>query len=1147
MISFTIDSIPTGCKVYIDASPGGAFNGSYGNTPWTFTQLTPGDYTFSVRGPYPLEPAFYSITLNDGDVLEVTLDLNTGLPIEPGDGILSVTSNPEGASVYADGTLLGVTPLTISLSVGNYEIELQLTGYDTYVTTASVLAGETTEVSATLSPETPPAEGTFGNNQQYPGLNNISNYARTNWFDVLEPCTPVSIGAWIKVEQGPCLVRAGIYEYISKQTAGALLAQSEEIYLPSGFDGLQRLTIVGTPIQLPAGRCHVMINSYGDGAASIYRGGWTDGSEIGLVCWWGMMQWPDPFGTSGTYTETISEQGALMSLFVEYIPSGAPPVVQPRTDTIYWTQAELDELKTSPTHQPLYDNIVAWAEQHIDDPFPTLPSMVWRYWMDLATEVREYIETMGFLYWMTNDSRYFTAGKRWLMAIPTIPPNSYYPNHWQVTATFGLAMAAGYDEFHELLTPAELQTVRFDIITKMGAMKSAEGYYPDRYPNHMAVLCFVGICGLALGDDYLGSQEWIDYGIQQVNGVFARQVDGCYEGPGYACYGMDVLIPFVDALRRKTGHDLVTPYSLALAELPYYIIHMNYNGQMISMEDSTPYQTWLKSGETFLSWMYWLAKEFNDGYVQYFSDVMASQGVWQSYVWRAKELQPIPVSSLPTRRYFPGIGYLFYRSGWGPLAGPDDNLVIIFKCGHSAWHAHPDQNSFTIYMNQKMISGGPGYTTGYGQWDQTRCHNCIIGDGHGQAQEIGDLGHLPWGVSGIVEEVKLAEHYTYIRGDASPPFDGYDGIRQQLWTSLALSLGIDDPTLTVPSGEADRLRFPEAHWTTPSFYLQVDDEYIYCSGRTGDVCTIAARGQYGTAIVPHAVGAPVGLYYYDLHAGDLSKCIRHMVMMSNPSYFIVMDEVKTPKVEKLEYCLQGNGGSFAFTGELLTLNNNINLNVMIVEPHPFTSELISNRTLTKYPSMRISPELDVAKTNFLTVLFPGFAALLTTAINQGNLLGVEVQIDEDHIDLHLFSANGQPVSEWIDLEDYYQPVDGQYYSFSDTMILAQFSNYMVARLVRSTAPPRNLHVTSVPTGATVFLDEVNAGTTPLSLDIEPGTYQLRVSLSGYFDWPGSITIVDGQVTEVNAILEKKPTSIVPTVAVIASVVVLPAIIAAIRR
>ena len=64
-------------------------------------------------------------------------------------------SNPSGASVYVDGTLKGITPLTISaIAPGVHAVSFKMAGYQDYTTKVTVTAGAIAKVTGTLVPVT---------------------------------------------------------------------------------------------------------------------------------------------------------------------------------------------------------------------------------------------------------------------------------------------------------------------------------------------------------------------------------------------------------------------------------------------------------------------------------------------------------------------------------------------------------------------------------------------------------------------------------------------------------------------------------------------------------------------------------------------------------------------------------------------------------------------------------------------------------------------------------------------------------------------------------------------------------------------------------------------------------------------------------
>jgi hypothetical protein len=85
--------------------------------------------------------------------------------------------------------------------------------------------------------------------------------------------------------------------------------------------------------------------------------------------------------------------------------------------------------------------------------------------------------------------------------------------------------------------------------------------------------------------------------------------------------------------------------------------------------------------------------------------------------------------------------------------------------------------------------------------------------------------------------------------------------------------------------------------------------------------------------------------------------------------------------------------------------------------------------------------------NILDAISPPDSTKTALDVNQGNCSGVIINIDSTHKELVLYSNDGNPVSQPIELGNYYQADDGGTYSFSGTNIIVQFTNYAVIKLV----------------------------------------------------------------------------------------------------
>ena len=88
-----------------------------------------------------------------------------------------------------------------------------------------------------------------------------------------------------------------------------------------------------------------------------------------------------------------------------------------------------------------------------------------------------------------------------------------------------------------------------------------------------------------------------------------------------------------------------------------------------------------------------------------------------------------------------------------------------------------------------------------------------------------------------------------------------------------------------------------------------------------------------------------------------------------------------------------------------------------------------------------------AYTNVLDTISPSDSIKVAIAVNQGKCSGVMISVDATHKELVLYSNDGNPVRQPIELGNYYEEDDDRTYSFSGTKIIVQFTNYAVIKLV----------------------------------------------------------------------------------------------------
>ncbi|GEM_PF-1391306 len=154
-------------QIYISTTPPGAsvfLDGTYmGVTPMTISQVNPGTHQIVMRYS-GYNDYLYTITVSQVSVSSIIVQLTPLAPTvvptiiptvnpTPVTGSINVNSVPSGASVYLDNQYSGITPVTLSsVQPGNHNLELRLSGYNTWQTGISVSSQGSTTLTATLTP-----------------------------------------------------------------------------------------------------------------------------------------------------------------------------------------------------------------------------------------------------------------------------------------------------------------------------------------------------------------------------------------------------------------------------------------------------------------------------------------------------------------------------------------------------------------------------------------------------------------------------------------------------------------------------------------------------------------------------------------------------------------------------------------------------------------------------------------------------------------------------------------------------------------------------------------------------------------------------------------------------------------------------------
>ena len=149
LVKQNIGEYPT--ELYLSSSPDNSnvyMSGAFvGRTPLTLTGLEPKEYNIVLKkiGYYDLKE---NVNLERGKTKELILNLR-----KIGEGTFLINSNVNNADVYINNELKGVTPLSVNLVDGTYDIKISKKDYIDFFTVKSIKSGQEEDLFVTLISE----------------------------------------------------------------------------------------------------------------------------------------------------------------------------------------------------------------------------------------------------------------------------------------------------------------------------------------------------------------------------------------------------------------------------------------------------------------------------------------------------------------------------------------------------------------------------------------------------------------------------------------------------------------------------------------------------------------------------------------------------------------------------------------------------------------------------------------------------------------------------------------------------------------------------------------------------------------------------------------------------------------------------------
>jgi hypothetical protein len=474
------------------------------------------------------------------------------------------------------------------------------------------------------------------------------------------------------------------------------------------------------------------------------------------------------------------------------IPSGHPRVLAKKVD--------LDELRQRAKNYKESEIIIQEANKHLNQTPPkeesALPTFTGKDNFEnekiasLASKwvgwnIYEVLNLFSQAYILTDDEKYFTSAKKWMLEISKWDPKG--PTH---TNNFGDAgimagLAVGADTFWDLLSASE----RKEII-KQASTRADQFYkiYINQVESRSSsmhvwqhILHRMLYTSLAFAGEIPEANFWLEY-IYELWIAQAPKMgekDGAwFNGTSYFRMNTLTMYDFADIFKDSAGLDFMwcdwyknNPRWLIYAFPPNSIADGFCNNG-----DRLP-----KPNINYAGYADAAARMFNDPYSSWYSNEIAKSlgqdiSADDEFRWyriqkgyKMKLPEPVKEFDLPQAALFPDVGVAYMHT---TLQNHETNLMLSMRNSPfgSLAHTHADQNTFNIAYGGKRLFYNSGYRPAMGDphflgwYKHTQGHNGILIDGEGQPFSDGAYGWIPRFLHG--------KQISYAVGDASNAYSG---------------------------------------------------------------------------------------------------------------------------------------------------------------------------------------------------------------------------------------------------------------------------------------------------------------------------------------------------------------------------------------
>jgi hypothetical protein len=448
----------------------------------------------------------------------------------------------------------------------------------------------------------------------------------------------------------------------------------------------------------------------------------------------------------------------------------------------------------------------------------------WRAGIDIANDIVNRLDTVGFAYLISGTQMYADAAKKLLVHVAKWDPNDTTSRtaNDEISMRLLYVMSRAYDWLYDALTPEEREIVQQSIRERGNdvyiRMRSIN-FEKTLLDNHLVrTIGFLGQAAIAFLGEIPEAEVWFDYvvGIMLVNyPQFGGDEGGWSQGVGYWQSYISWILEYLDALRIATGLDLYQkPFFRSTGYFKLYAHPAKSKfGAFGDGSDGAP-----SSASANVVGRFALA--YKDPALQWYASQLTNMGrlpavatdSFYGYILMpendADMVDPVLPADFPQSRLFSDVGWALMNVD---MADWNNNVHVKFKSSPygSFNHSHAEQNSFMIEAYGSPLAISSGYYPWYGSphhktWTwESRSKNTILVNGVGQGvQNIN--------AKGKIVDSSFGSQFDYVAGDAAQAYMGQlnDFIRQ-MWFIKPNIIAIFDQVATGKAATYDWLLHTE--------------------------------------------------------------------------------------------------------------------------------------------------------------------------------------------------------------------------------------------------------------------------------------------------------------------------------------------------